>query len=119
MALKLKADGVFLPSPVEITSTNEIIWSANTGRSTASGKMIGDVIAEKQTFSIKWEFLSRNEYQIIVSNLRSGFHPFSLIFDDETVTIDSYRGTISADHLGYIGDGTYYYKSVSVQVIQQ
>ena len=119
MGLTIKANGVTLPSPTEISTTDEIIWSSATGRSTSSGKMLGDVIAEKETFSIKWEFLTKAEQKKIKNNLKSGFHPISFIFDDETVTLTSYRGTITSQHLGYIGDGLYYYKSVSCDIIEQ
>mgnify|MGYP000583136728 CR=1 FL=1 len=47
MGLIIKANGVTLPSPVSISTTDEILWSSNTGRSTSSGKMLGDVIAEE------------------------------------------------------------------------
>lgn len=119
MGLIIKANDVVLPSPVEISTTDEIIWSSNTGRSTASGKMIGDVIAEKRTFAIKWGILPKSEQKKIKENLKSGFHPVELIFDDETVTLLSYRGTITSDALGYVGDGNYYYKSVSCSIIEQ
>lgn len=119
MALILKANGVILPSPTEISSTNEIIWSSNTGRSTTSGKMLGDVIAEKSTFSIKWSMLTKEEQQLIVDNMKSGFYPVSFIFDDETITLTTYRGTISSQMLGYIGDGKFYYKSVACDIIEQ
>lgn len=119
MGLVMKANGVVLPSPTEITSTNEIIWSSNTGRSTTSGKMLGDVIAEKETFSIKWGILTKQQRQLIIANLKSGFTSVEFIFDDETITLTSYRGTITSAHLGYIGDGTYYYKNVSCDIIEQ
>ena len=119
MGLKIKVNNVTLPSPTEITTTNEIIWSSNTGRSTTSGKMLGDVIAEKQTFSIKWGILTKAEQQLIVKNMKLGFNPVSFIFDDETVTLSVYRGTISSVMLGYIGDGTFYYKSVACDIIEQ
>ena len=119
MGLIIKVNEVRLPSPTEITSTHEIIWSSNTGRSTTSGKMLGDVIAEKETFSIKWGILTKEERKIIVDNLKSGFNPVSFIFDDETITLNFYRGTISSVHLGYIGDGKYYFKSISCDIIEQ
>lgn len=119
MGLIIKANSVVLPSPVDISTTDEIIWSSNTGRSTTSGKMLGDVIAQKQTFTIKWGILTKAEQKKIKSGLRTGFHPVQFIFDDETITLTSYRGSITSEHLGYIGDGIYYYKSVSCEVIEQ
>lgn len=118
MGLKILANNVELPSPVEISTTNEIIWSANTGRSTTSGKMLGDVIAEKRTFSIRWGVVTKAEQKKIVSNMKSGFYPVSFVFDDETVTLNVYRGTITSAALGYAGD-TFYYRSVACDIIEQ
>lgn len=115
----LKASSQNLPEPTQISSSDEIIWSANTGRSSETGKMIGDVIAEKKTVEIKWEFITETEASLIKSALQSGFFSFVLRDYGTTVTITVYRGTISKEHLGYIGDGNYYYKSLSVSVIQQ
>lgn len=119
MGLIIKANGVTLPSPVSISTTDEILWSSNTGRSTSSGKMLGDVIAEKETFSIQWGVMSKADQKKIKQNLKRGFHTVQFIFDDETVNLSSYRGTITSEHLGYIGDGIYYYKSVSCEIIEQ
>lgn len=119
MGIVIKVNNEELPSPVSISSSDEILWSSNTGRSTASGKMLGDVIAEKQTFSIQWGILTKAEYKKIKDNLKSGFYPLQFVFDDETVKLSVYRGTISAEHLGYVGDGIYYYRSVSCDIVEQ
>ncbi|MDO5547960.1 MAG: hypothetical protein Q4F79_05670 [Eubacteriales bacterium] len=118
MAQTLKARGVTLPSPVKISSSDEIIWSSRTGRSAASGKMLGDVIAEKKTIDVEWGILTETELNRIRHALTAGFFSFSL-YDGEEVSIMVYRGTIQTEHLGYIGDGTYYYKSATVSIIQQ
>ena len=34
-------------------------------------------------------------------------------------TIEAYRGTLTKEHYGYLGDGNYYYRTVSVDVIQR
>ena len=117
MAIILRGNGVTLPSPVSVTASNEIIWSANTGRA-ASGRMLGDVVAEKQTFAIEWGVLTRAEYMLIRNSLQSGFHPFTIIEDGASATITAYRGTLSGTLLGSFG-GVTYYKDVSVTVIQQ
>lgn len=53
MAKKILWSGsTVLPSPVSISVNDQIIWSANTGRS-ASGSMIGDVVARKERHSYK------------------------------------------------------------------
>jgi len=117
MAATIQANGVVLPSPVEIGTSEEIIWSANTGRST-TGLMVGDVVAEKRTLNIRWGVLTAAEYDSIRSNIRSGFHPFTLTVDGAAATITAYRGAITGTLLGTYG-GVTYYNDVSVSVIQQ
>ena len=118
MAAEFKANGIILPSPVEISTSDEIIWASNAGRA-AKGNMIGHVIAEKKTINIKWGILTESEVQVIKDNLISGFFPFTFRDDGVNLTISSYRGTLTKEHKGYIGDGIYYYKSANVSVIQQ
>ena len=113
----IKAGNVILPSPTEISTSSEIIWSANTGRS-STGKMIGDVVAEKETFQISWGVLTMSEYELIKNNLRSGFIPFTLLIDETATTVTSYRGTLSRQILGTFGGDTYV-KDVNVTIIQQ
>jgi hypothetical protein len=115
--ITIKANNVTLPSPTAIKTSDEIIWSANTGRS-STGKMIGDVVAEKKTIDINWGVLTKAEYESIKSNLRSGFHPFKLSIDGDETTITSYRSALAGELLGTHG-GVTYYKSVNVTIIQQ
>ena len=119
MAATLKVGNVELPSPTKISTSDEIIWSSNAGRSTESGKMIGDVIAEKKTLDIEWGVLTEAEVKKISTNLKSGFFPITFREDGATMTITSYRGSLKKEHMGYIGDGTYYYRSVTASIIQQ
>ena len=114
----LSCGGTALPEPIEISSSDEIIWSANTERS-SNGTMVGEAIAEKKTLDIKWGILTEAELKKIKDNLVKGF--FSVTFRDAGAnhTISVYRGTLSKEHLGYIGDGIYYYKSASVQIVQK
>lgn len=114
----LSVNGAALPAPTEIKTDDEIIWSSNTGRS-ASGSMIGDVVAEKKTVTIKWEYLRENEVAVIKNNLAAGFFPFTFHDDGIDITITSYRGTISKEQLGNLGDGYFWYKSVSVKIVQK
>lgn len=107
-----------LPAPVEISVNDEIIWSSNTGR-TANGKMVGDIVAEKKTVNIKWGVLTESELAVIKRVMIAGFFPFSFRDDGIDITIDSYRGTLSKEQIGWLGDGVFYYKSASVSVIQQ
>lgn len=118
MAVFIKAGNVELPAPTKISVSNEIIWSSNTGRSTESGKMIGDVIAEKKTVDVEWSKLTAADLKKISSNLKSGFIPVSFNDEGSVVTITAYRGTLKKDYLGYFG-GVHYYDNVTVSIIQQ
>ncbi len=117
MSVVIAANGITLPSPVEISTSDEIIWSSNTGRS-STGKMIGDVVAKKQTINITWGVLTRSQFNTIKNNMSGGFYPFAIIVDGSTTTITSYRGSLTGEILGTFG-GTTYYKDASVSVIQQ
>lgn len=115
----LKAGDVVLPAPVSMSVGNELIWSTDTGR-TISGKMMGDVIAEKKTLTVSWGILEETEYNLIKNNLVKGFFPVSFRTGKETLaTIESYRGTITEEILGDIGDGNFYYKSAGVDIVQR
>ena len=113
----LWSGSIILPAPVEITSNDEIIWSSHTGRA-ASGDMIGDVVAQKKNISIKWGVLEESELSKIKKVLAAGFFPISFRDDGAELTIKVYRGTLSKEHLGYVGDGKYYYRSASVDIVQ-
>lgn len=108
----------FSDNLVTIKADDEIIWSANTGRTT-SGKMIGTVIAEKKNVEIAWSMLTDDQVKAIKSNFTAGF--FTMCFHDagEDLEIKGYRGTLSKEHLGYIGDGIYYYKTATLSFVQQ
>lgn len=114
----LTINGQAMPCPVQLAVGEEIIWSANTGR-TDSGKMVGDVVAEKTTLNITWGILTETEYAKIKNNIKPGF--FSVTFRDagQTINWNGYRGSLSNEQLGYIGDGIFYYKSTVCQIIQQ
>lgn len=119
MAKKILWSGsITLPSPVQITVNDEIIWSSNTGR-TVSGEMIGDIIAEKKNVSIKWGVLTESELVLIKQVMIAGFFPISFRDDGIELTINSYRGTLTKEQLGYVGDGIFYYKNASVSIIQK
>lgn len=114
----LKCGDVVLPSPVSLSTTDEIIWSKNTGRNNLA-RMIGTVIAEKKTLNVTWGILTETEYMIIKNNLIAGFFPITFHDDGEDITINSYRGTINKDAIGRLNDGIYYYRSATVSIIQQ
>lgn len=114
----IKAGDVKLPAPVSLKINDEIIWSSDTGRA-LDGTMIGDVVAEKKNISINWGFMTEDDYILIKNNLIAGFFPITFHDDGSDITIDTYRGTLSKEAVGDIGDGNYWYRSVTVQIIQQ
>lgn len=114
----LRAGEIILPPPVSLNVNDELIWSSETGR-TLSGTMVGEIITEKKNLSIKWAFLTESEMLLIKENMVSNFFPFTFYDDGQNLTIESYRGTLSKEILGDIGDGNFWYKSVSVDVIQR
>ena len=115
----LRSGSTSLPEPSTISSSDEIIWSSNAGRSSETGKMLGDVVAQKKTLDVKWEYITAQEAKTINNTLVAGFFPITFEDYGSTVTITHYRGTIQKEPLGYLGDGNYYYKSVTVSIIQQ
>lgn len=88
-----------LPEPVELSTSDEIIWSANTERS-SSGDMIGEAIAEKKTLDIKWGVLTESEVKKIKNNLVKGFFPITFRDMGTTHTITVYRGTLTKNIWG-------------------
>lgn len=107
-----------LPAPTSMSVSDEIIWTSDTGR-TLSGYMTGDPVAEKKTVSWKWEYITETEMKIIKNTLVPGYFPVSFHDDGIDVTIEVYRGTLTKEHLGRLSDGIYYYKSVTVDVVQR
>lgn len=113
----LTAGGVVLPAPVSMTINDEIIWSSDTGR-VMSGQMVGDVVAEKKNVGIKWGCLLEDDVVTIKRYLVPGFFPVSFRDDGVLLTIYAYRGTLSKEQLGWLG-GEFWYRSVSVDIIQR
>lgn len=116
--MTFKAGAVTLPSPTSLTVADEIIWSSDTGRA-LDGTMWGAVIAEKKNLSIKWEYLTETKMLTIKNALTAGFFSFTFPDDGTATTITGYRGTLSKELLGRLGDGITYYKTVTVDIIQK
>lgn len=108
------AAGEELPSPVSMSVGEEIVWSENAGR-TSNARMVGTVIAEKKTVSLAWGVLSKKEIQEIEKRIPKGFIKVYILGE----LYEVYRGTLTKEVLGYIGDGIFYYKSASTDIIQR
>ena len=114
---------VVLPSPTEVKPTHEIIWSENTGRAQSGAnqaKMIGDVVAEKKTYAIKWGIIDGTDFSTITSKLKAGFFYFAMatsLASAKSSAVPYYRSEIAYEVI-QVGSNNYY-KDVSVSVIQQ
>ena len=108
---------IVLPAPTSLSVNDEIIWTSDTGR-TLSGLMVGDPVAEKKTVSAKWEFLTEADEKLIKNTLVPGYFPISFRDDGIDITIEAYRGTLSKEQLGWIA-GIFYYRSISVDIVQR
>lgn len=112
-----------LPSPTDLQPSHETIWSENTGRAqsgTNKAKMVGDVVAEKITYNIKWGILTQAEMNLIKSKLTAGFFYFGIgtsASQAQNSASKFYRSEIQYAILP-IGN-TLYYKNATVDVIEQ
>ena len=96
------------------------IWSKNTGRS-ASGRMLGDIIAVKYTVAVKWEELSQAEVWELEKAL-SAKPFFPVTFTDEKGAEVSDKTFYSADmqySSKYYRNGKAFYSGVSIELIEQ
>lgn len=114
----LSVNGVALPSPTSIQIDDEIIWSSDSERD-LSGLFSGDVIAQKKTITIGWGVLPEKAVKLIQEKLCAGYFPVTFWDTGQFLTIEAYRGTLSKVALGQIGDGIFYYKSVSCKIVQR
>lgn len=100
--------------------TKNKIWSKNTGRS-ASGRMLGDVVAVKYTVAVKWEELSQAEVDALEDAL--SVKPFfPVTFTDEKGGEISDKTFYSADMQyasKFYRKGEAFYSGVSVELIEQ
>ncbi len=88
-----------MPTPAEVSFTNNKLWSENTGRG-ANCLLVGDMIGVKKTISLKWFGLTGREVRQINDFISSQDKPFfTVTLLDETFAEKTY--TV------YAGDPTY------------
>lgn len=114
----LRAGSIILPAPVSITVNDELIWTSDTGR-LMDGTMQGEVVAEKKTVSIKWGILPESDIVLIKSGIITGFFPITFHDDGIDMTLTAYRGTLSKEQIGRLGDGVFWYRSATVDLIER
>lgn len=114
----LRAGDIVLPAPVSLSINDELIWTSETGR-LMDGTMAGEVVAEKKTVSIKWGVLQESDIVLIKSGIISGFFPITFHDDGVDMTLTMYRGTLTKEQIGRLGDGIFWYRSASVDLIER
>lgn len=105
------------PDQGSFTIQPEIIWSSNTGR-TASGLMVGDIVATKHSYSMQWSNLSDAHAKKII-NAINGKAFYKLVYtpyggSPTTVTVYTASGSPT---LTKGDDG--YYKLVTLSMVEQ
>ncbi|MGM9594205.1 MAG: hypothetical protein ACI3U8_07610 [Candidatus Onthomonas sp.] len=119
----LTINGETMPDPAleGVTINTEKVWSSNTGR-TASGKMVGSVIAKKTTIKIKWPVLTPEQVSKIEAAVSDASHPFVPVqYTDmcgNRVTRTVYFGTPSYTVYSW-ADGLRLIKDTTVDGIEQ
>ena len=118
---ELKINNVSMPDPAleGVTVATEKVWSANTGR-TASGQMVGSVIARKTTIKIKWPVLTRQQAAAIEAAVNAAdFVPISYLdMGGNRVTKTVYFSTPTYTLYSW-ANGLELVKDVSVEGIEQ
>lgn len=121
MAMTLKIAGASLPTEnlTQIALNNEIIWSSNTGRTT-SGLMMGDIIANKATLSLEFQWISVTNFNTILNAVNSSpFFTVQVKLDNITLAdITAYRSTVERTMGGKYG-GEWYLQGAKFQLIEQ
>ena len=115
-------DGVTMPPPAAesgLVETYEPIWSADTGR-TASGKMVGTLVATKAKLKLSWNALSWADAAKICSAIYgSGFVQCTYPSVDGTFhAVTGYFGTPSFSQYNW-HDGLRWATEISVDFIEQ
>lgn len=118
MALIIKANGTRLPDPVEVTRSDEMLWSDGTGRGAEDGLLVGSVVAKKQTWTVRWGVVPWSDMATIRS-IPQGFFRFEA-YDgtEELADFTAYRSNIQSTLVGTLS-GERYWKDVEVQFTQR
>ena len=104
----LRAGDIVLPAPVSLSINDELIWTSETGR-LMDGTMV----------SIKWGVLQESDIVLIKSGIISGFFPITFHDDGVDMNLTMYRGTLTKEQIGRLGDGIFWYRSASVDLIER
>lgn len=119
---EITINGWQIPAPDKngFKRTKNKLWSANTGR-TASGKMVGDIVAVKYSLTIKWSELTSSDVTEIENAVSSSAF-FPVVFPaegtGEELTKNFYAADLTYDTKIVI-DGEEIYKDFTIELIEQ
>ena len=117
--MSLKIGGVEMPPVQKLTITREPIWSKNTGRS-ASGTMVGDVVAVKYKLQVTFVPLSDAQAAVLAAATSPAF--FNVTFhdpeDNKDKTVKMYAGSLPFDVYSYV-DFLPRYVGTSISLIEK
>lgn len=109
-----------LPSPVSLKSSRELIWSQNTGRAQSGenkAMMVGDVVAQKRTYTIEWDMLYKSQLDVILDKLHENFFYFGVATSPPSSAVKYYRSEIQYDMV-QVADSARY-RNVTITVIER
>lgn len=124
--LTLLIDGVAMPTRhlEEVYINDELVWSANTGRS-VTALFVGDIVGEKITMSLKFRCLKHSQFKTIKSALPGIGSPYKrvqLIQPNGETIVDFtvYRATVGRDMNNTSFErGEVVYRQISFELIEQ
>lgn len=116
---KLLIGGVQMPTPSGLTRLLEKIWSSDTGR-TASGKMVGTVVAEKTKLNFTWRCLTFEQVNKITSAVAGTEFVEVTVFyyDGAARSYTGYFGELSAEDYSW-HENYLLASNVTVNFVQQ
>lgn len=97
------------------------IWSENTGRSTITGFMTGDIITIKNTIELSWELLYEKDLNKILdffSNKKHSFFKVNYYYKGKYLESWFYASDPTYTLFKYV-NGRAIYKDISVSLIEQ
>lgn len=117
----LYINNVQMPTPAlkGVVISREPVWSAASGR-TASGKMVGTIVARKTTLKLKWPPLTMAQAATLQQALESADF-FNVRFTDAggvTRSLTMYAGTPSFAQYSWV-EGVQYVVDAAVDLIEQ
>ena len=79
MAFTINGVSVREPAREGVTITEEPVWAPNTGRA-LNGKMVGDLVGWKRTFSVTWPPLTFEQTGAIITAIKNAGAFFPITF---------------------------------------